>query len=175
MPSYLNDKESTTASEIAVESGRLVIVPVTRKLHRPMDEFCLYVAFCGERMTVSILTMRHPHKKKKRRVSEIVIARTMVDGQPSVAHVWGTFPMLFVGDAAFFYNQESDREERDRAFEAAHKESKLGGSYRRANGQVGVCVRLGDKDLRLMPEITMVGGIAERIVIRNPEGPSLQE
>ena len=148
--SYSNSPSTTTAPTLAIESGRIVVVPIARHVARAMDEYCLFLPFGGGRMPVSVKIAKHPTHPKKHTVDRIVLGTC--DELPVVGHVWGTFPLLFIGDATFFYAVDS--EERERAFSSAKKESKHGGSYRCNDGQVGVCVRLGEKDIRIVPEIS---------------------
>ena len=176
-PSYRSDDEPTTVGELAIESGRLLIVPVAQKLHHPMDEFCLYLPFGGEKLFVGIEAIEHPTKTKRRRAVELFVGP---DASPhaigpeskflSVGHVWGHLALLFVGDLSFFYGLKSSHEERERALLACRKESRLGGSFRCANGQVGVCVRLGDKDLRISPAVSYAAdGTVASIRLTVPE------
>ncbi|MFA4971466.1 MAG: hypothetical protein WC683_02555 [bacterium] len=177
--SYPSTSEPTTGGELAVESGRLLIVPVARKLHHPMDEFCLYLPFGGDKLFVGLHVVKHPTKPKKHRVIELSLGP---DPSPpavhpeseflQVGHVWGTLAMLFVGDPSFFYGNESSYEERERALQACRRESRPGGSFRCANGQVGACARLGDRDLRISPVISYGDdGTVARIRLTVPETP----
>jgi len=118
-------------------------------------------------MPVSLKVAKHPLRPKKKRVEQIIIGSCHDPSATAVGHVWGTFPLVFIGDATFFYAVDSA--ERERAFSSAKKESKHGGCYRCDDGQVGVCVRLGERDLRIAPQIVYAAnGDLERVVIAVP-------
>lgn len=129
---------------LAVESGRIAIVPVQPTFATPMLDFCIMTPVTIGKQFVHVRTCKHPKKIKKRRVLSIVIGEF---SPMATSKILATSPTLIIGDATFIYVDRRRSAEYERAVQACKNEGSMAGAYRTEDGQIATSVRLGDKEV----------------------------
>lgn len=155
-------------AQIAIESGRIVLLPVQPDFYTPMIEYCWKQPFSSGKKLVFVRTTTHPRRVKKRKVVSVAISSCENDVKASSKIVL-TSPVLVIGDATYIYVARRSSDEYDRAVAACKNEGRMSGAYRTDDGQIATAVRLGDKECQL--DIEVEEGVVSIVRLADPALP----
>lgn len=138
--------ENPSCVDIAIETGKLLLLPVRLRVRGPMDEFCFYAPLPAMGASVFVETSS-PAETRRRRLVRVLVSSSVPEakGFQKIGRVSGGYRWLLCGDVTFVRTRYGSEAERFRVGEALRRHRSIGGSFRLDDGQVGAVVRFGTK------------------------------
>lgn len=135
--------DAKDATRISIESGRLLLMPVRKRLTGPMHESFVLVNVPMRSKWVQVRFGSLPNRQKK--CTSFVCVRA--GGSPDAkAVVSSAAPYLYVGDPVFYFSSiESRQEVYQRAIKCCEPPKSIG-SFRTDCGEIAACIRVGGKN-----------------------------
>ena len=130
--------------DVAVESGKLVVVPCTRRFRGPMMEFCMHLScdrpwnvYAAVDMDRKVITsLRLSSRRAACAAHDVLLLRCSTACR-----------YVFVGDPTFIYAKHGKPLEAMQAFRASRRT--LGGIYTTESGALAFAMKIGCKGGRL--------------------------
>jgi len=139
----ITDTTAPAGRMIAIESGRLMLMPVRRRLNTPMSESFAVLPVPMRSKWVQVNFAPLPNRPKHCTTRITVRTDLLLDADAVVSSV---APFLYVGDPVFYFTSiESRQGTYQRAIQCCEPPKHVG-SFRTDSGEIASCIRIGAKN-----------------------------
>ena len=139
----ITDTTAPPGRMIAIESGRLMLMPVRRRLTTPMSESFAVIAVPIRSKWVQVLFSPLPNRPKHCTTRITVRTDLLLDADAVVSSV---APFLFIGDPVFYFTSVESRQGTYQRAIRCCEPPKHVGSFRTDSGEIASCIRIGAKN-----------------------------